>query len=287
MPIDLDAVGVESRSRESSWSSKDCLLYALSVGAGAGDPTGAELQFTTENTSGVDQQALPTMAVVLGGGAGGPDSPLARLGDVDFAQMVHGEQEIVLHEPLPVEATVRATTTIPAIYDKGKAALVVLESSAIDVADDKPMFTNTSKLFFRGEGGWGGGRGPTEQVELPDRHPDHVVSYPTRTDQALLYRLNGDRNPLHSDPAFAARAGFEVPILHGLCTYGFTGRALLHTACGSDPARFMVMRGRFSSPVIPGEQLDVQIWDHGDGTANFRTLVGDRVVLDSGVLRYR
>ncbi len=117
MPIDLDAVGVESRSRESSWSSKDCLLYALSVGAGAGDPTGAELQFTTENTSGVDQQALPTMAVVLGGGAGGPDSPLARLGDVDFAQMVHGEQEIVLHEPLPVEATVRATTTIPAIYD--------------------------------------------------------------------------------------------------------------------------------------------------------------------------
>ncbi len=286
MPINPDAAGSESQPRESSWDSKDCLLYALGVGAGVSDPTGFELEFTTENTGGVDQRALPTMAVVLGGGAGGPDSPMAKLGDVNFAKMVHGEQGIVLHKPLPVEATVRATSKIAAIYDKGKAALVVLESTAVDTADDQPMFTNISKLFFRDEGGWGGDRGPTDSIEIPDSDPDHVVSYGTRPDQALLYRLNGDRNPLHSDPSFAAMGGFPKPILHGLCTYGFTGRALLHAVCESDPERFKRMDGRFSSPVMPGEQLDIHIWDQGDGTALFRTFAGDRVVLDNGVLGY-
>jgi acyl dehydratase len=286
MPINLDVVGAESQPRESSWDSKDCLLYALGVGAGVTDPTGFELEFTTENTNGVTQQALPTMAVVLGGGAGGPDSPMARLGDVDYAKMVHGEQGIILHKPLPVAATVRATSKIPAIYDKGKAALVVLESTAVDTADDQPLFTTTSKLFFRGEGGWGGDRGPTDSVEIPERDADAVVSYATRPDQALLYRLNGDRNPLHSDPSFAALGGFPKPILHGLCTYGFSGRALLHTVCDSDPTRFKSMDGRFSSPVIPGETLDIHIWDDGSGTAHFRSFAGDRVVLDNGVVTY-
>jgi acyl dehydratase len=261
-------------------------VYALGVGAGVSDPTRYELEFTTENTRDVTQQALPTMAVVLGGTPRGPDSPLARIGDVDYAKMVHGEQGIRLHKPLPVEATVRATSKISAIYDKGKAALVVLESTATDTADDRPLFTNTSKLFFRGEGGWGGDRGPADVVEIPDRDPDEVIRYETRTDQALLYRLNGDRNPLHSDSAFAALGGFPKPILHGLCTYGFTGRALLHGVCGSDPTRFSGMDGRFSSPVMPGETLDVQIWDVGGGTAYFRTLAGDRRVLDNGVLTY-
>lgn len=282
MPINPDAVGAESEPRESSWGSKDCLLYALGVGAGASDPTGFELEFTTENSAGITQLTLPTMAVVLG--ASGPDSPLKKLGDVNFAKMVHGEQGITLHKPLPVEATVRASSKVSAIYDKGKAALVVLESTAVDTADGHPMFTNTSKLFFRGEGGWGGDRGPSDSVSMPERSADQVVSYQTRTDQALLYRLNGDRNPLHSDPAFAERAGFPKPILHGLCTYGFTGRALLHAVCGSDPGRFRSMDGRFSSPVMPGEQLDVHIWTNDDGTANFRTYAGDRVVLDNGVL---
>ena len=287
MSINPDAVGAESQPRESSWGSKDCLLYALGVGAGASDPTGFELEFTTENSANVTQRALPTMAVVLGGGASGPDSPLAKLGDVDYTKMVHGEQGITLHKPLPVEATVRATSKISAIHDKGKAALVVLESTAIDVTDEQPMFTNTSKLFFRGEGGWGGDRGPTDGFSMPEGEPDEVISYRTRTDQALLYRLNGDRNPLHSDPAFADRAGFPKPILHGLCTYGFTGRALLHSVCDSDPSRFAAMEGRFSSPVMPGEQLDIHIWNNGDGTANFRTYAGDRVVLDNGLLTTR
>ena len=286
MPINPDAVGAESQPGERSWTSKDCLLYSLGVGAGVTDPTGFELEFTTENTKDVEQQALPTMAVVLSGG--GPDSPLSKLGDVNYATMVHGEQGITLHKPLPVEATVRTVARISGIYDKGKAALVVLESEAIDTADDQPMFTSTSKLFFRGEGGWGGDRGPDNAVTFADRDPDHVVTYETRSDQALLYRLNGDRNPLHSDPSFAALGGFDKPILHGLCTYGFTGRALLHAVCGSDPERFAGMDGRFSSPVMPGEVLSVHIWENGDGTANFRTFAsGDRVVLDNGVLTLR
>ena len=133
-------------------------------------------------------------------------------------------------------------------------------------------------------GGWGGDRGPAATGgEPPDREPDHRVSYRTRPDQALLYRLNGDRNPLHSDPSFAAMAGFDRPILHGLCTYGFSGRALLHTLCGSDPARFKSMDGRFASPVFPGEELTIEMWVVGEGQCTFRTLGEDgRVVLKGG-----
>ena len=284
MAINLDAIGKESEPHESSWDSKDCLLYSLGVGAGASDPTGFELEFTTENTKDVSQKALPTMCVVLGGTGG--RGPLAYLGDVNYSKMVHGEQRVVLHKPLPTQATVSSTSKISNIYDKGKAALVILENIAVDTDDGKPVFTNISKLFFRDEGGWGGDRGPVDKIEFPDRDADHVVSYETRTDQALLYRLNGDRNPLHSDPAFAALGGFPKPILHGLCTYGFTGRALVHLACGSNPDNFKSMDGRFSSPVIPGETLEIRVWEDGDHF-KFRTLAGDRVVLDNGVLHTR
>jgi len=284
MAINLDAIGKESEPHESSWDSKDCLLYSLGVGAGASDPTGFELEFTTENTKDVSQKALPTMCVVLGGTGG--RGPLAHLGDVNYSKMVHGEQRVVLHKPLPTQATVLSTSKISNIYDKGKAALVILENIAVDTDDGKPVFTNISKLFFRDEGGWGGDRGPVDKIEFPDRGADHVVSYETRTDQALLYRLNGDRNPLHSDPAFAALGGFPKPILHGLCTYGFTGRALVHLACGSNPDNFKSMDGRFSSPVIPGETLEIRVWEDEDHF-KFRTLAGDRVVLDNGVLHTR
>jgi acyl dehydratase len=138
-------------------------------------------------------------------------------------------------------------------------------------------------VFIRGEGGWGGERGPSGGAHVaPDRAPDHRVTYETRPDQALLYRLSGDRNPLHSDPSFAQMAGFDRPILHGLCTYGFTGRALLTELCGGDPARFGSMEGRFSSPVFPGESLTVEMWDT-EGSTTFRTLGEDgRVVIDNG-----
>ncbi len=218
--------------------SKDALLYALGVGAGALDPTGFELEFTTENSDGVTQRVLPTFTTIVGQGGGA-----VSLGDYDPAMLVHGEQSIRLHGELPAAGRVSTTTRVAGMYDKGAAGLVVLESES-RYAGGEPAFTSSSSLFIRGVGGFGGPRNPEGDEEstlaaepLPTREPDEVVSYATRSDQALLYRLSGDRNPLHSDPVFAKRAGFDRPILHGLCTYGFTGRALLHAVCGSDPAR--------------------------------------------------
>ncbi|MGI9602853.1 MAG: MaoC/PaaZ C-terminal domain-containing protein [Acidimicrobiales bacterium] len=282
MPINPDAIGAEGQPGEFSWTSKDSLLYALGVGAGVSDPIGAELEFTTENTNGVEQQALPTQVVVLGMGAGvGPD-----FGDFNLAMLVHGEQAITLHQPLPAAGTAVGVSRVADIVDKGKACLVVLENNVSDT-DGNPMWSSTNTLFIRGEGGWGREREKTAPANAaPDRDPDKTVSYQTRPDQALLYRLNGDRNPLHSDPSFATAAGFPKPILHGLCTYGFTGRALLHAMCDSDPARFKGMDARFSTPVMPGDQLDVKIWDNGDGTAVFQTCVGDNVVINNGGLSY-
>ena len=277
MPINPDAAGSIGEPSEFSWTSKDSLLYALGVGAGSSDPTGFELEFTTENSNGITQTALPTQVVVMGGGR------TPGFGDFNPMFLLHAEQRITLHQPLPAEGTAVATGRVGEIYDKGKAALVYLETDVAD-ADGNPMWSTRSGLFISGEGGWGGDRGPSNTWELPARDADQVVSYPTRTDQALLYRLNGDRNPLHSDPTFAAGAGFDTPILHGLCTYGFTGRALLHAACDSDPARFAGMGGRFKSPVMPGEVLEVHIWDQGDEVLFQTRATGDRVVFDGGVL---
>jgi acyl dehydratase len=268
MPMNLDAVGQTSEPSTRSWTSKDCLLYALGVGAGALDPTGYELSFTTENSADVQQQVLPTFATIIGLGGAGRSS----LGDFDPAMLVHGEQSIAMHGVIPTDGTVSTTSTVAGIFDKGSGALVVIESESVDGATGAPCFTSRSALFIRGEGGFGGDRGPASTGEAPaaEGEADEVVSYTTRTDQALLYRLSGDRNPLHSDPVFAKRAGFDRPILHGLCTYGFTGRALLHTLCGSDPTRFGSMHARFSRPTFPGDTLTVSMWVH-DGQAAFRT----------------
>jgi acyl dehydratase len=278
MPINPDAVGARSEPARLRWSSRDSMIYALGVGAGAQDPAD-ELSFTTENSQDVRQRALPTQAVVLGMGGGA----FGSIGSFNPAMLVHGEQSVTLARELPVEGEIETVTEIVGIYDKGSGALVNAETTATLAADGEPLFTTSMGAFIRGEGGWGGDRGPSSRFEAPDREPDHEVTYPTRTDQALLYRLSGDRNPLHSDPKFAAMAGFPRPILHGLCTYGFTGRALLHTVCGGDPAGFRSMSGRFSSPVFPGESLTVRVWVEGDGEAVFQTLGPDgRVVLDGG-----
>jgi len=276
MPINPDAAGSVGQPAEFSWTSKDSLLYAMGVGAGVSDPTGFELEFTTENSNDVTQRALPTQVVVMGGGS------TPGFGDFNPVHLLHAEQAITLHQPIPAAGTAVATGRVGPIYDKGKAALVYLETDVADV-DGNPIWNTRSGLFIGGEGGWGGDRGPATEWHLPDRDADHVVAYPTRPDQALLYRLNGDRNPLHSDPTFAAAAGFDKPILHGLCTYGFTGRALLHALCGSDPARFGGMGGRFKSPVVPGETLEVHAWEE-EGRVMFQTRVGDRVVFDNGVM---
>jgi acyl dehydratase len=288
MPLNPDAVGTTSDPAEATWTSTDSLLYALGVGAGVSDPTGFELEFTTENSADVKQQAFPTMPVVIGpkgGGGGSGGNPFSKIGTFDWAMLVHGEQSVTLHQPLPPEGTAMMVNKVAAMYDKGKAAIVVLENNATD-SSGKPLFSTTMSAFIRGEGGWGGDRGPSGPRNVaPERAPDEVVTYTTRPDQALLYRLNGDRNPLHSDPSFAKLAGFDKPILHGLCTFGFTGRALLHAVCGSDPARFKEIEGRFSQPVMPGEALEVRIWVDGN-EAIYQTWVGDHVVLDGGKLTF-
>ena len=277
MPLNPDAVGSVSEPSTASWTSKDTLLYAVSVGAGT-----AELAYTTENTKDTPQQALPTYPVVIPGGTGA----MRNIGTFNPALLVHGSQSVTLHQPLPVEGTATVVGKVAAMYDKGKAAVVVLESTAT-AEDGSPLYTTGSSLFIRGEGGWGGDRGPSGPQNVPpERDPDHEIAYQTSPDQALLYRLNGDRNPLHSDPSFAAMGGFDRPILHGLCTYGFTGRALVHAVCGGESANFKHMEGRFASPVIPGEALTIRVWRTGDGEAVFTTSAGDRVVIDQGLVRF-
>ena len=277
MALDHTLVGVTSDPVEKTWDSKDVMLYALGLGAGADDPL-QELGFTTENTSGVELKVLPTYAVLAAQGGGG-----RKFGDFDPAKLVHAEQGFELHAPLPVDGRVSITSAITGMYDKGKGALVTTEARAVDAETGKHLVTSRSGVFIVGEGGFGGDRGPSDTWAAPEGEPDHVVRYRTRPDQALIYRLSGDRNPLHADPEFAARGGFPRPILHGLCTYGFTGRALLHALCDSDPDRFDSMYGRFSRPVMPGDELVTSIWRDGDGSALFRTATGDgTVVIDRG-----
>lgn len=280
MSLNPDAVGATSEPGRRSWDSKDCLLYALGVGCGTED-----LAFVTENSAGVDQQVLPTMGVVLGSYGGGM---FEKAGEINFTMLVHGEQAIELHRPIPVHGEVETTAKIIGIYDKGSGGVIDVEAQAVDVKTGEPMWTTRSAVFIRGAGGFGGDRGPSgKRNQPPDRNPDHIVTYETRLDQALIYRLSGDRNPLHSDPTFATAAGFDRPILHGLCTYGFTGRALLSELCGGNPERFRSMEARFSSPVFPGDRLTVKIWRTGDGEAVFQTLrEGDTVVIDGGLCRF-
>ena len=277
MPIDPSAVGAEGKPKKRSWTSKDALLYAVGVGAGTD-----ELQFTTENTRGTPQRVLPTFAVVISDRG----VPFREIGSFNPAMLVHGEQGIELFDEIPAEGEVENVGRVAAIWDKGSAAVVEFEVTATNVSTGKPLLKTRSTMFIRGEGGWGGERGPTESIEFPDREADHQATYDTREDQALTYRLSGDRNPLHSDPSFAAKGGFDKPILHGLCTWGITGRALLHTLCNSDPTRFKSMNSRFSKPVIPGDSLTISTWVDGN-KALFRTTNqnGD-VVIDHGIFTF-
>ena len=282
MPLNPEAVGATGDVRTISWNSKDALLYAVGIGAGSDD-----LPFSTENTSGVDQVVFPTFAVVAGSGTASPGkSAMGEIGTFNWAMLVHGSQAITLHRPIPVEAQATTQDTVVAMYDKGKAAVVVTENE-VKTADGQPLWTTRSSVFIRGEGGWGGDRGPSgPQNEPPAAAPDHEVTLQTSPDQAFVYRLSGDRNPLHTDPSFAALGGFDRPILHGLCTYGFTGRALLKSLCDNDVTRFHHIEGRFSSPVMPGDELTVRIWRTTAGEAVFTTSVGERAVIDQGLVKF-
>lgn len=283
MALNPEAVGSVGDLRTMRWTSKDALLYAVGIGAGQ-----ADLQFTTENTRDVQQVVYPTFAVVAGAGTQSAGaSAMSQIGSFNWALLVHGSQAITLHRPIPVEAEATVQDKVVAMYDKGKAAVVVMENE-VKLASGEPLWNARSAVFIRGEGGWGGDRGPSgPQNEPPvDTAPDHEVTLQTAPDQAFVYRLSGDRNPLHTDPSFAAMGGFDRPILHGLCTYGFTGRALLASLCDNDVTRFQHIEGRFSAPVLPGDALTVRIWRTGSGEAVFTTSVGDRVVIDQGLVRF-
>ena len=277
MTLDPSSVGLKGEPTKRSWTSKDALLYAVGVGAGT-----SELPFTTENTKDTPQRVLPTMAVILGGGG----IPMDKAGSFNPALMVHGTEAIELYQEIPADGEIESVGEITGVWDKGKAGVLEFESTSTLIATGKPLFKVKMSIFCRGAGDFGGERGPSTKFELPDRKADHEVVYATREDQALTYRLSGDRNPLHSDPSFAAMGGFDRPILHGLCTYGFTGRALLHALCDGDSSRFKGMDGRFSKPVMPGDVLTVSMWVDG-GSAQFQTKNQDGdVVLDQGQFKF-
>jgi acyl dehydratase len=271
MALDPGAVGFVSEPVTVSWTSFDGLLYAVGTGAGRSD-----LPYTTENSDGVPQRLLPTFPVVLPG-------PAARafeaVGPFDRTGLVHGSHALTLHNVLPVEGTASVVGRVAAMWDKGAAAVVVIDTDAVS-PDGGPLYTTRGTYFIRGAGGWGGDRGPSAAAfQVPDRPADGVVTFETSPDQALIYRLTGDRNPLHSDPSFAARAGFDRPILHGLCTYGFAGRALLQSFAAGDPSRFRHLEGRFTAPVFPGEQLTTAAWQTAEDEALFTTSAGSRTVI--------
>ena len=277
MPINPEAVGAKGAPSKRSWTSKDALLYAVGIGAGTD-----ELQYTTENTKNIDQKVFPTFAVIVGGGG----IPMREVGSFNPTLMVHGEQGIELLSEIPAEGEIESVGECTAIYDKGSAAVLEFTSESKNVATGEVLLRTRTSLFCRGEGGWGGDRGPSEKIQFPSRTSDQQVSYKTREDQALTYRLSGDRNPLHSDPSFAAMGGFQKPILHGLCTYGFTGRGLLNEICGGDAGRFKSMNARFSKPVFPGDTLTVSIWVDGSEALFKTTNQNGDVVIDQGVFRF-
>jgi acyl dehydratase len=253
MPVNLSMVGKRLEPTVYEYGEKDVMLYALGVGCGPDD-----LEFVYE----ANLKVLPTFAVI-------PAFPaLFAIGgalQVNPAMVLHGEQRIELEGPIPTSGRLVTTPTVRAIYDKGSGALVVLETETVD-ANGRLLFRNVFGAFARGEGGFGGERGPSGPRNVPpDRPPDRVVEMPTLPQQALLYRLSGDMNPLHADPSFARMAGFDRPILHGLCTFGHVGRALLKTFCGNEPARLRELEVRFTGVVYPGETIVTELWDAGAG----------------------
>jgi acyl dehydratase len=264
VPIDRDrALAAEPTTRDVSWTQRDVLLYHLSLGAGRDSDRDPQLRWTFER----DLQVLPTFAMVAGQGPSAGDRPPRGLElpgvDIDLRRILHAGQSLQVHRPLPSAGTASLTTRVADVWDKGKAAVVLLETAATS-PDGEPLWTTRMQLWARGEGGFGGEAGPEESWTRPERDPDHVLETRTDPDQALLYRLNGDLNPLHVDLGFAADVGFDRPILHGLATYGLVAKALIDELLDSDAARLDGLSVRFAGPMFPGETLRTSIWIDGD-----------------------
>ncbi len=254
MPVDPSAVGTKLPSTKFTYGEKEVMLYALGVGAGTDD-----LHLTYER----DLKVLPTFGVI-------PAFPaLMNMGSgvqVNPMMVLHGEQRIELFAPIPTRGTLTTSPVIKGIYDKGKAALIVIDADTVDEKGHL-LFRNTFGTFARGEGGFGGDRGPSGPKNVPpDRPPDKTVEMETLLQQALIYRLSGDMNPLHADPDFAKMAGYDRPILHGLCTFGHVGRAVLRSYCNDDPARLKAFEVRFAGVVFPGETIVTEMWQESPTT---------------------
>lgn len=265
MALNLDALGKVLGPETFEYGPDQAILYALGVGVEAN-----ELQFLYEN----NLKVLPSFCVVATRRS--KHLGIYQLLNISLQKLLHGENRIEIFQPLPKQATFTATNTIKAIYDKGpgKGAVVVTEIEAKD-AEGKLLFRNISSAFVRGEGGWGGDRGPSGPKNVPpDRTPDEFVVYETEPDQAIIYRLSGDKNPLHIDPDFAKLAGFDKPILHGLCTYGHVCRAVLRAFCDNEPARLRMLEVRFSGVVYPGETLTTELWRMDEKSVILQTRAG-------------
>jgi acyl dehydratase len=266
MPIDPSvAVGAHVGTRTFSWSESDVLLYHLGIGAGSrpGDHVNPAALRSTLDGPGL--QVLPSFGVVAPTFHDTDPPPLDLPGcDINLAQVVHGSQSISVAGPLPTSGSATLNTTLTDVWDKGKAAVIWQEGVATDDATGEELWRVRSSIFVKGEGGWGGDRGSSTPVEVPSRDADHVSSYDVTPQQALLYRLCGDRNPLHADPDFAKAAGFPAPILHGLCSYGIVLRELTDGLLGGDASRVGGYTARFAGVVFPGETIQVTGWREED-----------------------
>ena len=263
-----------------SYDADATILYALGLGAGA-EPE--DLQFVYEK----GLRALPTFAVLMGSGSG----DYIYQGGIDFTRIVHGEQRLTIHAPLPPEGTMTTQARLLGVVDKGaeKGALVIVENTASDAATGVLHATSVMTLYCRGDGGFGGpSDGDLPLHAIPARAHDLELTIQTLPQQAALYRLNGDKNPLHIDPAMATKVGFPGPILHGLCSYGIACRVIMRACCDNDPARIAQFDARFSSPVYPGEAITTRIWRDGS-EISFECVIAARgkTVLSNGLCRLR
>ena len=288
MPFDYDKLIGFRRELEQAYSIRDTILYALGVGAGIDADTPAKLSYVCEQIEGQPLQALPTMSSVLAAPGFWHREEQFR---IDWRKVVHGEQSTVMHKPLPSEGEVTAVMTVEAIYDKGEGKGALLQSARelFDQRTGDLLATVRQGSFLRGNGGEGGQAEAPKPHPLPtDREPDIVLSLSTRPEQALIYRLSGDYNPLHADPVAAKSSGFVRPILHGMVSYAIAGRAVLSALCENDATRLKRLDVRFSSPVYPGETIVTDIWLEGAGTASFRARVAERdvVVITNGYAQH-
>jgi acyl dehydratase len=265
---------------EHSYSERDTMLYALGLGCGSDPNEAGDLKYVYER----GLVALPTMAVVLAYPGNWLES---KESTADYSKVLHGEQYLTMHRPIPAAGSVIGRGRVKELLDKGreKGAVLYVERQILDKADGQPIATMTSAAMLRGDGGFGGKPGPQPAPQaLPDGPARLSLDLKVAANAALIYRLSGDRNPLHADPVAAARGGFKMPILHGLCTYGIAGRALVKSCCGDDPSRLRGLQVRFSSPVFPGETIRTEMWPEGSRVA-FRARVVERdvVVLNNGL----